>query len=232
MDLPIFSNNLKSSASWAASLDERREAWGRLIEGMESQSAERIREILIDEETRRVGGGIDREMLAGAAALVSSWAGESEAALSVERILAINRRLTGAGDDGRVLRNGDAARLNEMHDPTPAVLLPRMLENAVDWFSAPGFGELRPVEQAAVVYLRMLDMHPFEAHTETTALLAAGFFTERGGFPPLIVFADGETLAAFGRARDAAFGMLTQPLVEFFAEMLSRAMQLSLTGSR
>jgi hypothetical protein len=87
---------------------------------------------------------------------------------------------------------------------------------------------LHPVERAAVVYLRLLDLHPFLSHNETTAMLAAGFYTEREGLPPLVIFADEMTQARYARALEAAFRMLTQPLVEFFAEMLTRTMRIGL----
>jgi hypothetical protein len=111
------------------------------------------------------------------------------------------------------------------HEPTPALILPKMLDNAFDWFDTESFRDLHPVERAAVVYLRLLDLHPFPSHTETTATLAAGFYTEREGLPPLVIFADDLTQARYARAIEAAFRMLTQPLVELFAEMLTRAMR-------
>jgi hypothetical protein len=78
-----------------------------------------------------------------------------------------------------------------------------------------------------VVYLLLLDLHPFVAQVEPTALLAASFYTERAALPPLIVFADDATRARHQQALDAAFRMLTQPLVEFFAEMLRRTMAMT-----
>jgi len=44
--------------------------------------------------------------------------------------------------------------------------------------------------------------------------------------PPLVIFADDTTLARYSRALEAAFRMLTQPLVEIFAEMLTRTMRI------
>jgi hypothetical protein len=107
-----------------------------------------------------------------------------------------------------------------------------MLDNAFDWFDTESFRDLRPVERAAVVYLRLLDLHPFLSHTETTTTLAAGFYTEREGLPPLVIFADELTQARYARALEAAFRMLTQPLVEFFAEMLTRTMRIGLGAER
>jgi hypothetical protein len=40
-----------------------------------------------------------------------------------------------------------------------------------------------------------------------------------------VIFADDLTQARYARAIEAAFRMLTQPLVEIFAEMLTRTMR-------
>ncbi|MBO0797990.1 MAG: Fic family protein, partial [Blastocatellia bacterium] len=176
----------------------------------------------------RTSQEIDEDRLGAAADLISAWAGETEAQLNVERLLEVQRALMGAQSGEDLLRKTEPLPINERHDPTPARLLPRMLDNAFDWFATPGFNELHPVEQSTVVYLRLLDLHPFSQLTETTALLAAGFYTERAGLPPLILFADEGTQARYSSAIDAAFRMLTQPLVELFAEMLRRAMRLSI----
>ena len=102
------------------------------------------------------------------------------------------------------------------------------MDNAFDWFNAESFNDLHPVERAAVVYLRLLDLHPFPTHTDTTATMAASFYTEREGLAPLVICADDVNLARYERALEAAFRMLTQPLVEFFAEMLTRSMRIGL----
>ncbi len=228
MNLPIFSDNLKSSASWASSLAREQEAWAQARGSDDSrrQIEARVRHQQVEQTLRRAGRGIDERRLFEAANLVSSWAAAPEARLSVERLLDLHRALVGASAGEDVLRKTEPLPINAMHDPTPAVLLPRMLDSAFDWFSTESFKDLHPVERAAVVYLRLLDLHPFPAETETTALLAASFYTEREGLPPLVIFADETTLARYAHALEAAFRMLTQPLVEFFAGMLARAMRI------
>lgn len=230
MDLPIFSDNLKSSASWADLLARARVAWdeARQSPEMRGQIEARARHEQVEQALRRVGQGIDGPRLLEAAKQVSAWAADPEAKFDVERLLDLHRTITGAAKGADVLRKTEPLPINAMHDPTPALLLPRMLDNAFDWFNAESFKDLHPVERAAVVYLRLLDLHPFPSHTETTATLAASFYTEREGLPPLVIGADDTTLARYARALEAAFRMLTQPLVEFFAEMLKRTMRIGL----
>jgi hypothetical protein len=234
MNLPIFGDNLKSTSSWTAQLAHQQEAWIKARESSDSRHRieARVREEQLKQALQRAGQGIDARRLSETADLVSSWASATEANLSVERLLDLHRTLIGAPAGEDVLRKTELAPLNAMHDPTPALLLPRMLDNAFDWFSTDSFKELHPVERAALVYLRLLDLYPFPTGTETTSLLAASFYTERDGLPPLIIFADEVTIARYAHALEAAFRMLTQPLVEFFAEMLIRTMRTGLDVER
>ena len=224
MELPIFSDNLKSSGSWAAQLAREQEAWSQ---APGDPAASCVRELQVEHALERAGQGIDAQGLLSAARMVSSWASDAEAEFMLDRLLQLHRTLIGAAAEEDVLRKTEPLPINAMHDPAPALIVPRMLDNAFDWFGTDSFAELHPVERAAVVYLRLLDLHPFPAHTETTALLAASFYTERAGLPPLIVFADEVTRARYQQALEAAFRMLTQPLVELFAEMLRRTMLIA-----
>jgi hypothetical protein len=230
MDLPIFNDNLKSSASWADLLASERESWdgGRRLSGARVQIEARTRQEQVEQALRLAGRGIDGRDLIGAAGMVSAWAAEPEAKFGVERLLDLHRAVIGAALGADILRKTEPAPVVAGHEPAPALILPRMLDNAFDWFDTESFGDLHPVERAAVVYLRLLDLHPFSTYTETTATLAAGFYTEREGLPPLVIFADDLTQARYARALEAAFRMLTQPLVELFAEMLTRTMRIGL----
>lgn len=218
MELPIFNDNLKSSASWAEALAAEQQSWKQ-----SPISAECARDYQIEHLLRLAEGQLSRERLLAAANKVSGWAAESGATFNVERLLELNSTLTGTDT---VLRTNEPRPINALHDPTPAILLPKMIDLAFDWFTTESFAELHAVEQAAVVYLRLLDLHPFPTVTEPTAMLAASFYTERAGLPPLVIQSDDITRARFAQAFEAAQRMLTQPLVELFAEMLRKAMQL------
>lgn len=230
MELPIFNDNLRSSASWTVALAREQEGWANALASSELRPhvESRVRDQQLTNTLLNADPEIDRQRLLDAMTKVSSWAGEPDAKLNVDRLLELHRLLIGVSAAEDVLRKTEPLPINAMHDPTPAILLPRMLDNAFDWFTTPSFGELRAVEQAAVVYLRLLDLHPFPSQTPTTALLAAGFYTERAGLPPLVIPAGEEMRARHTNVLDAAFRMLTQPLVEFFAELLTRTIRLGL----
>ena len=229
MELPIFNDNLKSSASWNQALARAQAAW----EPLRTSVAAQVRDEQVKQLAQRAGWQDDPQTQAGlrdAAQLISDWAAEAETKFTLERLLSLHRTLIGAADDADVLRKTEPLPLNAVHDPVPAVLLSRMLDNAFDWFATEGFAEMHAVEQAAVVFLRLLDLHPFPQFSEITALLVASFYTERAGLPPLFVFNDEVTLQRYAAVTETAFRMLTQPLVEFFAEMLTRAMQVGVVG--
>lgn len=239
MDLPIFNDNLKSSASWADLLASERESWDKARRSSSAGNAgdagdasaqieARTRREQVEQALRRAGRGIDGRRLLEAAEMVSAWAADPELKFGAERLLDLHRAVIGAAPGEDVLRKTEPAPVVASHEPAPALILPKMLDNAFDWFDTESFRDLRPVERAAVVYLRLLDLHPFSSDTETTATLAAGFYTEREGLPPLVIFADDLTQARYARALEAAFRMLTQPLVELFAEMLMRTMRIGL----
>ena len=224
MELPIFNDNLKSSASWNQLLAAAQTQW----EPTRAATLPSIRETQVAQLLARAGLANEAApRFQQAAELVSGWAATPEFQFDLARLLELHRILAGVAPDAEVLRQTEPLPINMLHDPVPALLLPRMLDNAFDWFSTDGFKEMHGVEQAAVVFLRLLDLHPFPQLSESTALLAASFYTERAGLPPLFVFTDEVTLQRYANVTETAFRMLTQPLVEFFAEMLRRAMLLT-----
>jgi hypothetical protein len=224
MELPILQNDLRSSGSWATALAEEQKRWARACTSSTVVETN-LRGYQIEQILKTSGEQVERARLAEAAAKISAWAKESGATFNTERLLELHCTLAGVPADADVLRNDEPKPINAAHDPTPAVLLPRMIDHAFDWFSTESFGQLHAVEQAAVVYLRLLDLYPFPTLTRLTSLLAASFYTERAGLPPLVIAADGATRARFDQALEAAMRMLTQPLVELFAEMLRLTMR-------
>jgi Fic family protein len=142
--------------------------------------------------------------------------------LDLTRLQAINGVLLNDAAGSGILRTIDGRKRSEYHDPAPAVILPRLVENALDWFETQSFSEIHPVEQAAVVLLRLTDLQPFDQLNEETAFLAGSLFLQRASLPPLIVEADAATMSEYSTALEAAFRMLTQPLVEFLSKTLIR----------
>lgn len=203
MNLPIYQENLRSSGDWLAGLSKAREVWATA-----KTQPEIIAHIHAQQSQLFVAESLS------AAQLISGWANESEAKLDMSRLLELNRVLTN-GDP--LFREMEAAPINAAHEPPLARIVPRLLDNAMGWFASEGFAQMNPVEQATLVHLRLLDLQPFAAANSQTATLAASFYIERAGLPPLLFDANDARYAA---ALESGFRMLTQHLVDYFADNL------------
>ena len=102
--------------------------------------------------------------------------------------------------------------------PAPPEALPVMIDAACQWYTADSFTELNPVEQASIVFLRLLELQPFEEANVRTALVAASLFTLRSELPPIIIRP--EMQAEYRTALDEGDRMNTKPMVELVAESL------------
>jgi Fic/DOC family len=109
-----------------------------------------------------------------------------------------------AGDTGRA------------HKPMPPEHLDRAIESACLWFTAESFDELNPVEQASIVYFRLIEIQPFEQANARGSLVAASLFTMRAGLPPIIIRP--EHSKTFRAALEEGARMNTKPMVELIAE--------------
>jgi Fic family protein len=205
MELPIYQENLRSSGAWLTGLGQAREAWATAQ--TQPEAIARVREL----QANYLGAAA-----LSAAQILSAWATAAEAKLDVPRLLELNRALTNGEP---LFRESEIAPLNAAHEPPLARLVPRLLDNAMSWFVTEGFAEMNPVEQATLVHLRLLDLQPFAAANLPTATLAASFYLERAGLPPLL-FDPNET--RYVAALESGFRMLTQHLVDYFAASLQQ----------
>jgi len=131
--------------------------------------------------------------------------------LSVELLLKLNNP---QGAEG--FRSGDSpAKIT-------AENLPLVLESACQWFSADSFVELHPIEQASIVFLRLIEIRPFDQRSQQTALVAASLFTLRSGLPPIII--GPETQPAYRAALSEGIQMNTKPMVEFVAQSVEESL--------
>jgi Fic family protein len=100
--------------------------------------------------------------------------------------------------------------------------LPVVLESACQWFSADSFAELHPIEQASIVFLRLIELRPFYERNQQTALVAASLFTLRSGLPPIII--EPESQPAYRAALSEGLRMNTKPMVELVAQTAERSL--------
>ncbi len=226
MDLPVFRQNLRSSASWLTDLEKESVVWKTAA----PEARDRARALQVEHAIRR-SSSHDPLLIARyreVAELVSGWAAEKGATLDASMFKELHQVLSGSEEMVSPFRTGEARKVGEYHDPAPAVILPRLVDNAIDWFQTPSFGEIHPVEQAAIVHLRVLDLQPFASFNDEVASLTASFYLERSSHPALVLFADEEARMQYDSALEAAFRMLTQPLVELLSASLVRTIRLAL----
>jgi hypothetical protein len=102
-----------------------------------------------------------------------------------------------------------------------------------EWTAADSFRELNPLEQAAIIILRLLEIRPFAEGNVTAALAAGSLFTMRVGWQPIVVPAG--LRPRFNQAVTEGMKMNTRPLVDLLAESLASTIDSILelaTGTR
>ncbi|HJQ25065.1 MAG TPA: Fic family protein [Blastocatellia bacterium] len=190
---------------WGKRLGERAAQFAAL-----AVTAEERRELetwLIDEFVRAT---VEREQIDSMNALrevirLTNTEGQ-QAQLTLERLIKLGGGLR-TNDDERSIAQVSIGHLRQA------------VENACDWFAAESFAELNPIEQAAIVLLRLVSLQPFAQANRATALVAASLFTLRAELPPLII--KPQMRATFQRAIAEAEQMNIQPLVELIAAAVS-----------
>ena len=136
------------------------------------------------------------------------------ARLTPELLIELNNQV-GGGSGFRNDRSSSPGLVSAEH-------LPAIIENACRWYTAESFAELNPIEQASIVFLRLIEIQPFEQANLQTALAAASLFTLRSTLPPVII--KPELRSAFLNAIEESRRTNTKPMVE----LMSDAAQLTL----
>lgn len=164
--------------------------------------------------------GVSAAALTGAESLVVS--SRPELTLEVLRSL---HRIALADEDSRAgqWRERRATPLYPSQDPCLPEALPVLLALAMDWFSAESLQELHPLEQAAIVHLRLNELQPFDRGTGRIARLASSLYAMRAGLPPIIL--DPAEASGYYQALLSGFQMNTTPLVEVFAKAGERTLR-------
>ncbi len=188
-------------------------------------------DVIIDDvrEAQRSPSGASPDVANALAALAHVRAlATTRAPLDAAAIAAINRMLD-PGSGGRLRTGAPVAAYHGHSAPGPDVL-PHLLDNATDWFTADSFNaDFHPVEQSALALIRICDLQPFPANNELTARLAASVFTLRDGWPPVVVH--NELEAEYRKAVLHAMHMDTQPIVDLLAKCVELTYaDLGITG--
>jgi Fic family protein len=242
VELPIYHDSYRPSSNWAKRLEAAqrahpaetvwtaRERWlPKWIAGLEAYATP-----LFDIAPEGLSSAAVERAARWLVARVQAPSKESPEALTVADLEAAYRELIGvatnpqlgdeAGATVQVWRTDGGYPQVETHHLAAPAMLPRLLEMTLDWFTTDAFAELHPVEQASLFHLRLLELQPFAARTNTLVRLLSSFYVLRAGFPPIIPLA--EEQSAYREVIRYAFQMITQPSVELFARWLLAAYSL------
>lgn len=150
--------------------------------------------------------------------------GLSTIELTTDLLRHLHRLALGEDDEtAGTFRSMEVNPLYPHHVPAQPREVPRLVDVAMEWFTADSVRELHPVEQAVLVHVRLYELQPFGKASGRITRLAASIYTLRAGYPPIIVSED-ET-EAYYQGLLAGFQMATQPLIELFARSLGRTLR-------
>ena len=131
----------------------------------------------------------------------------------------IFRDRIGAG----VLRQKAIQPLYRGHDCPEPQFVERSLDNFFNWLTAESLAEIHPIERAALVLTRIVDIWPFEFGNLTVAIVFSNLFLRQAGFSPFFVLP--EHMKEFNRVVAQAMAIDTQPLVNAIHKTIKREME-------
>jgi fido (protein-threonine AMPylation protein) len=135
-------------------------------------------------------------------------------------LLDIHRTLYGPREGAGRLRGSPVAPVFDGQDCPEPEFLARALDNFEQWLGAESFGEIHPIEQAALCLTRIVDIWPFEFGNRTSAIVFANFFVVQAGYAPFWVSA--QNRKAFSQALAASISMHTEPLAQAIYQSILR----------
>lgn len=136
----------------------------------------------------------------------------------------MNRLSEEAGE----FRAGTIAPLSVNHEPPDPTAIKSAILNLLEWASADSFLELHPVQQMALVLVRLLDIYPFTDGTPRTSRVVANHYLMRAGFPPAIFLS--REAALYEEAIEAGLAMDTTKLTARIVDSIGRTLDYCLSG--
>jgi Fic family protein len=109
------------------------------------------------------------------------------------------------------------------HDCPEPQFIERSLDNFFNWLTAESIAEIHPIEKAALVLTRIVDIWPFEYGNLTVAIMLANVFLRDAGLTPFFVLP--RDVKEFNTAVAQAMTIETQPLVNAIFKTIKREME-------
>ena len=140
-----------------------------------------------------------------------------EALLRAHAMLFAGR--SGSGE----LRKNSINPLYRGHDCPPPEFIGRSLDNFFNWLGAESISQIHPIEKAALVLTRVVDIWPFEFGNLTVGILLANVFLRDAGLTPFFVLP--RDVKEFNIVIAQAMSIETQPLVNAIFKSIKREME-------
>ena len=109
------------------------------------------------------------------------------------------------------------------HDCPEPQFIERSLDNFFNWLTADSVSQIHPIEKAALVLTRIVDIWPFEYGNLTVAVMLANVFLREAGLTPFFVLP--RDVKEFNLAVAQAMTIETQPLVNAIFKTIKREME-------
>jgi Fic family protein len=124
--------------------------------------------------------------------------------------------------DGVLRRNSMKPSCRGQDCPDPE-FIDRSLTNFFNWLTAESVSEIHPIERAALVLTRVVDIWPFETGNVTAAIMLANGGLRQAGLSPFFVLP--EHRKEFDTVLAQAMAIETQPLVNAIYRTIKREME-------
>ena len=114
------------------------------------------------------------------------------------------------------------------HDCLDPQYIGRSLDNFFSWLTAESLSEIHPIERAALVLTRIVDIWPFDVGNLTVAIMLANVGLRQAGLAPFFVLP--EHRKEFTTVVAQAMAIETQPLVNAIFNCVKREMEALASG--
>ena len=125
--------------------------------------------------------------------------------------------------NGGTLRQSPMKPLYRGQDCPDPEFIDRSLDNFAKWLSAESVSEIHPIERAALVLTRIVDIWPFDSGNLSAAIMFANITLRDAGLAPFFVLSQHKK--EFNTVVAQAMTIETQPLVNAIYKTIKREME-------
>jgi len=122
-----------------------------------------------------------------------------------------------------VLRQQPLRPLFRGQDCPDPEFIDRSLDNFFNWLTAESVAEIHPIERAALMLTRIVDIWPFDSGNLTVAIMLANIGLKHSGLPPFFVLPKHKK--EFHTVIAQAMAIETQPLVNAIYRTIKQEME-------